>query len=155
MTILIEYGVNTEMNDYILAIGDILYDKDNQNSYRIISLIDDHLILCEMETTKLELQQIKYTIIADLVLSNKIEIKKDQALVYDIDQLSESVRNRYILKVHIMNDVKIAYGPSYLGLMGKSSKIAENTSQIQLSYIELLENVYHLFSKWNEELFTY
>lgn len=123
MTILIEYGVNTEMNDYILAIGDILYDKDNQNSYRIISLIDDHLILCEMETTKLELQQIKYTIIADLVLSNKIEIKKDQALVYDIDQLSESVRNRYILKVHIMNDVKIAYGPSYLGLMGKSSKI--------------------------------
>ncbi len=111
------------MNDYILAIGDILYDKDSQNSYRIISLIDDHLILCEMETTKLELQQIKYTIIADLVLSNKIEIKKDQALVYDIDQLSESVRNRYILKVHIMNDVKTAYGPSYLGLMGKSSKI--------------------------------
>lgn len=42
MTILIEYGVNTEMNDYVLAIGDILYDKDNQNSYRIISLIDDH-----------------------------------------------------------------------------------------------------------------
>lgn len=111
------------MNDYILAIGDILYDKNSQNSYRIISLIDDHLILCEMETTKLELQQIKYTIIADLVLSNKIEIKKDQALVYDIDQLSESVRNRYILKVHIMNDVKTAYGPSYLGLMGKSSKI--------------------------------
>ena len=123
MTIWIKYGVNTAMNDYILAIGDILYDKDSQNSYRIISLIDDHLILCEMETTKLELQQIKYTIIADLVLSNKIEIKKDQALVYDIDQLSESVRNRYILKVHIMNDVKTAYGPSYLGLMGKSSKI--------------------------------
>ena len=67
MTILIEYGVNTEMNDYVLAIGDILYDKDNQNSYRIISLIDDHLILCEKETTKLEFQQIKYTIIPDLV----------------------------------------------------------------------------------------
>lgn len=110
------------MNTIIFTIGNILKDKGTGTRHRIIAILDNSTILCEMNTTKFVLSQIESIILIDLISSNNLEIEDEKPFIYDINKLSQNSRERFELKRSIMNEVVSVYSPTFEGLTGKKSK---------------------------------
>ena len=110
------------MEEISISIGDIIIDINSKIRYRVISILDTEIILCEMDITKLKLYQNNLIMILNLLDYGELYIENEDSFVFDENKLSEGIRENYIKKRAIMREVVKYYGPSYLGLLGKSHK---------------------------------
>lgn len=110
------------MNQSILSVGNIIYDKKNATKYRIISIIKEYTVVCEMNTTKFSLFKMRLNIIIDMLRDGELEIATDDDFIFDINTLSPANREKFLIKKEIMNEVIKIYGPTYEDLCGKSKK---------------------------------
>lgn len=110
------------MEEISISIGDIIIDINSKIRYRVISILDTEIILCEMDITKLKLYKNNLIIILNLLNDGELYIENEDSFVFDENELSEGIRENYIKKRTIMHEVVKCYGPSYLGLLGKSNK---------------------------------
>jgi hypothetical protein len=123
MTIWIKYGVNTAMNEPIFAVGNILSNKYNHTRYRVISILDDTVVLCLMDTSKFELAFFDIEMVTDSINDESIIIEKDEdAIIFDSNVLSKSARKKFETKFKLLQEVVNIYGPSYARLYGKHDK---------------------------------
>ena len=106
-----------------IKIGDIILSKSPLARYRILSIIDDYLVLCRLDTSKFDLMEITKTALMDMVSKELIIIEEaNNNTVFNIDALSESCKENYWFKLRIMKEVLKIYGPDYLRLCGRKTK---------------------------------
>ena len=105
-----------------LSIGVIIEDVNSKKKYRIVSLTNEICTLCNMDTTKFELILYSIVDICDLISENLLIIKPNEKEIFDINTLPESAKQKLILKKQMMNEILQLYRPSYIGLMGKTSR---------------------------------
>lgn len=122
------------MEEISISIGDIIKDTDSKIRYRVISILDTAIILCEMDTSKLKLYQNNLIMILNLLTDGRLCIENEESFVFDENELSEGIRENYIKKRTIMREVLKCYEPSYLGLLGKSHKSELNSILEKYSY---------------------
>ena len=111
------------MSDILLSVGDIIKDKKNETRYRVIAIVCSAVTLCEMDTTKLVFSQIEYITLIDLLSSNEVVKDTEEEIIFDVNALSSSVRDKYEKKLQIINEVVAIASPTYMCLAGKSPKI--------------------------------
>lgn len=110
------------MDTVLFSIGDIIRDKQQNTRYRIIAIVENYATLCEMDTTKFLLSQIENETLIRLLSSDEIEKCAEDNIVFDIDRLSPTMKERYETKVRIMNEVVAVSAPAYISLAGKTPK---------------------------------
>lgn len=122
------------MEEISISIGDIIKDTDSKIRYRVISILDTEIILCEMDISKFKLYPKNLIMILNLLNDGRLYIENEEPFIFDEDELSEGIRENYIKKRAIMHEVVKCYGPSYLGLLGKSHKSELNSILEEYSY---------------------
>lgn len=110
------------MNNTILSVGDILFDNVHNTRYRVIAIIDNLVTLCEMDTTKFILSQLELSQIIDLLFSKDLIKKAENTLIFDVDSLSDSVKEKYQIKKNIINELLLNTEKSFMSLSGKTPK---------------------------------
>ena len=110
------------MNDIMLTIGNVIIDENNNKKYRVIAIVKDEITLCEMEVTNFSLSIIDKSTLFSLVLKDEIIIQKESEIIIDKEKLSDKNREKFELKKKVMEEIILAYGPSFIELSGKKSK---------------------------------
>lgn len=122
------------MDKKIFSTGDILLYSENEKQYRVIYLSDTITVLCEMNISKLNLIIIDTSIMLQLLISKRITVDEEEPVLFDIDLLSESIRNKYLVRKQMMNEIVRVYGPTFLDLCGKKPKPEVERIQKKYSY---------------------
>lgn len=99
-----------------------------QKSYIVIFEINKNLILCERETTKLNLLIYSYKIIEKKIMEGDIQLRLKEDIdklkpVYDLSQYTQKQLECFNRRRKIINKVEQVYGPDYLRLRGRGRKI--------------------------------
>lgn len=110
------------MNKALFEIGTIIKNVKDKKEYRIIALFEDTIILCEMGITNLYIFQFDKSVLISLLMSDEYICREDQSPVFDIDKLPYAIRNKFIERRNLMNDVLQQYGPTFLELNKKGLK---------------------------------
>lgn len=107
------------MSDSIIAVGDIIKDSKSNIRYRVVSIMPEHLVLCEMDTTKFNLYIYALQFVVEMLMSNNFVTEDEENIIFDIETFSENVREKYKKKLGMMNELCAIYGPSFVGLVGR------------------------------------
>lgn len=106
-----------------IQVGNIITIKSECVRYRIISILSESLVLCRLDITKLDLIEISRTSLFQMLDNNMIEITQElDSFVFDIESFSPSVKERYLMKKCVLQEVLKLYVPTYLGLCGNKAK---------------------------------
>ena len=111
-------------DNVIVAVGNIVKDTKMQARYRVVAIIGDKIIFCEMDITKFVLLEHSLQVVMELIFSGELEIETEVVPVFDEMTLSESIRERFHTKRQMMREILEKYEPTYLGLLGKKPKPA-------------------------------
>lgn len=107
----------------ILKVGNILRDKETGNRYRIISISQNTIILCELDTEKLNLVDNDCAIVLELLSDNEISLDEDKDdFIFDINVLSDTLKSKYEARKKVISEVMRVYESRLMDLMGKASK---------------------------------
>ena len=105
-----------------ITVGNIIEDIQNNKRYRIISIIEDNVELCEMNTPRLNIIVLSLQSILDLYACGDVILVPEDRMVFDTDKLSEKQREAYQKRRDMMRDVVNMCFPSFIFLYHKSSK---------------------------------
>lgn len=112
------------MDNSFLSVGMILLTRDNSKRYRVIAIMADNIVLCEMDITKLNLLAYDSRVIINMMANNDFTVEQEDVVIFDANTLSDGIKKRYENKRNMMNVVVKEYGPSFLGLCGKKQRPA-------------------------------
>lgn len=110
------------MNNTILSVGDILFDNAHNTRYRVIAIIDNLVTLCEMDTTKFVLSQLELSLLIGLLTSKELNKEIENVPIFDVDSLSDSVKEKYQVKKNIINELLSTTEKTFMSLSGKTPK---------------------------------
>lgn len=135
------------MVEYEYGIGDIAFFNGIRN--RIIYFDEEKIVLCRMDTTKLLIYTVPMANFSELLMSGKCEIIRNQEKRIAeevIRNFSENTRANYRIRKDIADRITEAYGPDYLGLMGKQPKPV--ISEILEEYAENRQWLWRIIRKY-------
>lgn len=108
-----------------LSVYDIL--KTESATYRILYIHDKCAVGCRMNVTKLVIEYLSLFEVKEKLISGEWTIEGSTAsVIVDDSALEEGIREKYLLYKKCMQDVSTVYGPSFIGLTGKSTKKEAN-----------------------------
>ena len=110
------------MSETLLSVGNIISDKTKGTKYRVIAIMDEYTIICDMNISKFILINISTNIIIDMLKLGELETIEDCSIVFDVNSLSDNNKKRFYIKKEIMNEVVRVYGPTFKKLCGKEPK---------------------------------
>lgn len=110
------------MSETLLSVGNIILDKTKGTKYRVIAIMDEYTIICDMNISKFILINISTNIIIDMLKLGELETIEDCSIVFDVNSLSDNNKKRFYIKKEIMNEVVRVYGPTFKKLCGKEPK---------------------------------
>ena len=106
-----------------IQVGNIVTIKSESTRYRIVALLSDSVVLCMLDTTKFVLVELsKISLLNMLHEKSIVFIEEANENVLDIETLPEVAKARFLMKQETFNVILRIYGPSFMGLCGKSSK---------------------------------
>lgn len=110
--------------EVLFSVGNIAIDKKENCRHRILSLLPQVIVLCQMDINKLKISHVDKTIFVLLITSHDIEIMKDDTrLVVDDWYLSDLDRKEiFEVKLKAMQSVIKLYEPEFISLSSKKSK---------------------------------
>lgn len=119
--------------EVLFSVGNIAIDKKENCRHRILSLLPQVIVLCQMDINKLKISHVDKTIFVLLITSHDIEIMKDDTrLVVDDWYLSDLDRKEiFEVKLKAMQSVIKLYEPEFIGLSSKKSKSELNEIILQ------------------------
>ena len=106
----------------ILKRGDILTDTQEDIRYRVIALHQDLIILCKMDVDNLELIEQELKTVISLMNDDSLVVEHPTFPVFKEEELSEPIKESFQTQRAAMRELKKAYGPTYMDLMGKKPK---------------------------------
>ena len=105
-----------------VKIRKIIYFVDAKKAYRVISIYQKIVTLCELNSTRLNLINRSYDSLNDDYERGEIRIIPEEDHVFDINEFTEAQRKRFELKQALMRETANLFGPSYIDLVGRKSK---------------------------------
>lgn len=108
------------MESISIAIYDIL--NTDAARYRIIHIIDNRVVACQMDISKLMLCYFSLNDIKENIISGNMTLEKDEGEVVDLEKFCKELREKFLSAKSCMQEIVACYGPTYMGLMGKGSK---------------------------------
>lgn len=107
-----------------LKINSILIDNKNRKSYRIIHF-DSNLtaIVIELETTKFNIFVLSVLEIQKYIQAGNWDIKEESIPVLDVEKLNPKQKEKFQRRLNFVKEIEKRYGPTYIELVGKKSKI--------------------------------
>lgn len=110
------------MENIAVNVGSIIKDMKNGTRYRVLFVKAEYTILCQMDTTKLNIAPQSTKFILESLMNGTLESVDESKQVYNYDSLTLCQQESYRQKLDIINRVVKAYGPTYLDLVGKDFK---------------------------------
>lgn len=109
------------MEQINIAICDIL--NTGTLRYRVIYLVNNRAVVCQMDISKLVLHYLSVDEIKENLVKGEWSVEKDEEnIVIETDDLEEGIREKFIKYKACIQEISSFYGPTYIGLMGKGSK---------------------------------
>ena len=108
--------------NFILSIGNIVIDKQNNKKHRVVAIVNEEVTLCEMETNKLLLSSIYIETLLQFISNKEMYIENDEKKIIDIEKVPEKIREKFKTRKEIMLKVMKAYAPSFIELSGHQKK---------------------------------
>ena len=108
----------------LFSVGDIAIDKKENYKYRIISLLPQVVVLCQMDISKLKILHVDKTAFISLMNNCSIEIKKDETkFIVDDWYLNDPDREKvFDIKLDAIQSVIKLYEPDFIDLSSKKQK---------------------------------
>lgn len=116
----------------ILQIGDVLFDPSKNIKYRVIFIGQDNIVLCQLDTDKLVLDEYNQNIILTMLSQGQIQAQHLEVPLFDVTMLSEENKKGFLNKKAAMQKLTAAYGPTYLELATRKPK--PDTKQIMADH---------------------
>ena len=110
------------MENIAVNVGSIIKDMKNGTRYRVLHIKSELIYLCQMDTTKLNIVMLSSKYILNSIINGDITLEQETNLVYDYNKLTSKQRDLYDTRLAIMKRITEAFGPTYLGLIGKGTK---------------------------------
>ena len=107
-----------------VKIRKIIYFVDAKKAYRVISVYQKIVTLCELNSTRLNLINRSYESLNDDYERSEIKIFPEEDHVFDINEFTEAQLKRFELKRAMMRETANLFGPSYIDLVGRKPKPA-------------------------------
>lgn len=104
------------MSNDIFRVGTILKNIETDNVYRVISMNDDIVVLCEMNITKFNVVRVSFKDILRLYENGLLATLSDTDLIFDYDSLSGDVKKRFDLRRKVVQEIDNVFGPTYFDL---------------------------------------
>ena len=95
---------------------------NEEMTYRVLYDDGKYCVVCQTNTSKLVLIQYSSLDLAQQVRNGIYKIIKEPTVIINPDNMSEKEREKFEYKKKLMKKVSDYYGPSYIGLIGKSTK---------------------------------
>lgn len=109
-----------------ISIYDIL--KTGGISYRILYIQDEYVVGCRMDITKLIIEYISLAEIKEKLLSGEWTVEKNPASsVVNTSIMDDALKEKFLLYKKCMKDISDVYGPTFIGLTGKTTKREANS----------------------------
>jgi hypothetical protein len=113
------------MADTVFGIGDIAFF--NNIRHRILFISEEMVVMCDMDTTKTIVSSLPCGAFVQFIEAGVCEIiPKEDPRVVDVSMLSEAAARDYRERKEVISAVRKEYGPTYLGLNGKTPKPVVN-----------------------------
>lgn len=110
--------------EVLFSIGDIAIDKKENLKYRILSLLPQVIVLCQMDVDKLKIVHVDKSIFISLLNNHDMEIIKDESnIIVDDNYLKNSDRRTtFETRLNAVLSVVELYEPEFLELSSKKTK---------------------------------
>jgi len=108
------------MEEYTIEIGTILKNTQTETRYRIISLVDEFVIVCQMDTTITNVFELSINYVYTQIEEGNYTVENERPLYVDVSKLSHAAFNKYNLYMKILNAFIHRYGPYYESLMSRN-----------------------------------
>ena len=108
--------------DCILSIGNILADQTKHISYRVIAISYGQITLCELNCSNFNLIQAEQSSLMSLINEGSISVVEDDEIVFNEDNLTNEIKEKYQKNKSLMNELLKEYGPTYMELVGRKGK---------------------------------
>lgn len=107
-----------------LRINSVLFDIKNGKSYRIIHFDSTSTaIVIELETTKFNIFIFPILDILKYIQEGNWDIKDESIPVLDAEKLNQKQKEKFQRRFNFIKEIEKRYGPSYIELIGKKSKV--------------------------------
>ena len=106
----------------ILQIGDIVSDVEQGTRYRVVTIQQNTVVFCQMDIEKLMLIDYALDTAMSLISQEQLIVERPTFAVFNSELLSDDIKANFLNKRAAIRELTKAYGPTYLGLMGKKSK---------------------------------
>ena len=110
------------MKDSIVASETILVDLENDKKYRVISIVANECVVCEMGISKLRFSSLSLQTLSGMEADDRLKIINEEPVFVDINSLEGCVRENFLKKKAVINEFNAFYGPDYLDLVYKKGK---------------------------------
>lgn len=110
------------MENSAIATGTILFDTETNKRYRVISIVANECVVCEIGISKLRFSSLSLQTLSSLEADDRLKIINEEPVFVDIDSLEGCVRENFLKKKAAINEFNAFYGPDYLDLVYKKGK---------------------------------
>ncbi len=129
-----------------IKVGDILTIPEQNQSFRVIYIDLNVIVACLLDVPKLDIRNYSVSVIIGEISKGVVTHERDQHIVVDIQELSESERNNFLLKREICHKIMDLYGPTYEALTSKARK--PELRQIELEYNIKKTTLRHIYIQY-------
>ena len=105
------------MSNFLFSAASILFYIGQIKRYRVISIFQNNAVLCEMDISSFNLVMMPIPAIMNMLSDGSLEIEKEEPVVFDINDYSESVQATYHNRLAMINEINLAYGPNYVNFI--------------------------------------
>lgn len=102
------------------AVGDILKDMTTSKLYRVVSMTEKAVILCDMKSEKFQLSEYDFITILQLMNDDQLRVEHEEPMVIDFSKLPLEAMNSYNVKKQVITAVMNAYGMNLMALASKT-----------------------------------
>lgn len=112
----------------LFSVGNIVIDKKENFRYRILSLIPEIIVLCQMDTSKLKILHVEKAVFVSLIVNNSFEIVENETnYIIDDTYINEPKRKKaFDTKLNALMAVIKLYEPEFIDLSNRKTKAEVN-----------------------------
>lgn len=102
------------------TVGSILKDVTNGTLYRVVSMTEKTIILCDMKSEKFMLSEYDLTTILQMMSDKELCLESEDAIVIDFSALPKAALDAYNAKKRVITEVMNTYGMNLMVLANKT-----------------------------------
>jgi len=129
-----------------IRVGDILTMPEQNQSFRVIYIDNNVIVTCLLDVPKLDIRNYSVSLIVEEIARGSVTHERDKHVVIDLQELSDSERQDFLMKREICHKITALYGPTFEALVSKVRK--PELRQIELEYNIKKTTLRHIYIQY-------